>query len=31
VPGDRIVGIVSAGKGLMVHAIDCPELAKYED
>ncbi|HEY3799634.1 MAG TPA: bifunctional (p)ppGpp synthetase/guanosine-3',5'-bis(diphosphate) 3'-pyrophosphohydrolase [Caulobacteraceae bacterium] len=31
VPGDRIVGIVSAGKGLTVHAIDCPELAKYED
>jgi GTP pyrophosphokinase/guanosine-3',5'-bis(diphosphate) 3'-pyrophosphohydrolase len=31
VPGDRIVGIVTSAKGLMVHAIDCPELAKYED
>jgi GTP diphosphokinase / guanosine-3',5'-bis(diphosphate) 3'-diphosphatase len=31
VPGDRIVGIVSDPKSLMVHAIDCPELAKYED
>jgi len=31
VPGDRIVGIVTGGKGLMVHAIDCPELAKWED
>jgi len=30
-PGDRIVGIVSQNKGVMVHAIDCPELAKYED
>ncbi len=30
VPGDRIVGIAE-GKGLMVHAIDCPELAKFED
>jgi GTP pyrophosphokinase/guanosine-3',5'-bis(diphosphate) 3'-pyrophosphohydrolase len=31
VPGDRIVGIATSRKGLMVHAIDCPELAKYED
>ena len=31
VPGDRIVGIVEPGKGLGVHAIDCPELAKFED
>jgi GTP pyrophosphokinase/guanosine-3',5'-bis(diphosphate) 3'-pyrophosphohydrolase len=31
VPGDRIVGIVQGRKGLVVHAIDCPELAKYED
>ena len=29
-PGDRIVGIAQ-GKTLMVHAIDCPELAQYED
>ena len=31
VPGDRIVGIAEPDKGLAVHAIDCPELAKYED
>jgi GTP pyrophosphokinase/guanosine-3',5'-bis(diphosphate) 3'-pyrophosphohydrolase len=31
VPGDRIVGIATGRKGLTVHAIDCPELAKYED
>ncbi len=31
VPGDRIVGIARGRKGLVVHAIDCPELAKYED
>jgi guanosine-3',5'-bis(diphosphate) 3'-pyrophosphohydrolase len=31
VPGDRIVGISSGTKSLMVHAIDCPELAKFED
>jgi GTP diphosphokinase / guanosine-3',5'-bis(diphosphate) 3'-diphosphatase len=31
VPGDRIVGITQGRKGLVIHAIDCPELAKYED
>jgi GTP pyrophosphokinase/guanosine-3',5'-bis(diphosphate) 3'-pyrophosphohydrolase len=31
VPGDRIVGIVTSPKGVMVHTIDCPELAKFED
>ncbi len=31
VPGDRIVGIVEAGKGLQVHTIDCPGLAAHED
>jgi GTP pyrophosphokinase/guanosine-3',5'-bis(diphosphate) 3'-pyrophosphohydrolase len=31
VPGDRIVGIVEAGKGLTVHTIDCGRLAQYED
>ena len=30
-PGERIVGIASHGKGLTVHAIDCHELAKFED
>ena len=31
VPGDRIVGILEPDKGLMVHAIDCPKLAAFED
>ncbi|KAA9007071.1 RelA/SpoT family protein [Histidinibacterium aquaticum] len=31
VPGERIVGITSRGKGVVVHAIDCEVLAKYED
>ncbi len=32
VPGDRIVGILEPeGRGLAVHAIDCPRLAEYED
>lgn len=25
-PGDRIVGIVDEGKGLMIHAVDCNQL-----
>ncbi len=31
VPGDRIVGIAVRGKGVTVHAIDCPTLAAFED
>ncbi|MGR3783618.1 MAG: RelA/SpoT family protein [Albimonas sp.] len=31
VPGDRIVGIAEKGKGVTVHAIDCPVLADYEE
>jgi GTP pyrophosphokinase/guanosine-3',5'-bis(diphosphate) 3'-pyrophosphohydrolase len=31
VPGDRIVGIVEADKGITVHAIDCLTLAALED
>ena len=31
VPGDRIVGIAEQDKGLTVHTIDCPVLAKFED
>jgi guanosine-3',5'-bis(diphosphate) 3'-pyrophosphohydrolase len=32
VPGDRIVGILrDDGKGLSVHAIDCAQLAEFED
>jgi GTP pyrophosphokinase len=28
VPGDRIVGVVTAGKGVVVHTIDCESLAR---
>lgn len=28
-PGDRIVGIVTTGKGVAVHTIDCKALEKY--
>ncbi|MBI1180749.1 MAG: RelA/SpoT family protein [Alphaproteobacteria bacterium] len=28
VPGDRIVGVVTAGKGVIVHTIDCESLAR---
>ncbi|ROU02718.1 RelA/SpoT family protein [Histidinibacterium lentulum] len=31
VPGERIVGITSRGRGVIVHAIDCEVLARYED
>ena len=31
VPGDRIVGLRVAGKGIVVHTIDCPRLAAAED
>jgi GTP pyrophosphokinase/guanosine-3',5'-bis(diphosphate) 3'-pyrophosphohydrolase len=30
-PGDRIVGILEANKGLTVHTIDCQQLAEYAD
>ncbi|MEM9249610.1 MAG: bifunctional (p)ppGpp synthetase/guanosine-3',5'-bis(diphosphate) 3'-pyrophosphohydrolase [Pseudomonadota bacterium] len=30
-PGERIVGITYRGKGVVVHAIDCPTLATLED
>ena len=30
-PGERIVGITYRGKGVVIHAIDCPVLAEYED
>jgi guanosine-3',5'-bis(diphosphate) 3'-pyrophosphohydrolase len=30
-PGDRIVGIVSAGKGVTVHTIDCESLQAFAD
>lgn len=31
VPGERIVGITDKGRGVVVHAIDCENLALYED
>ncbi len=31
VPGERIVGITFRGQGVVVHAIDCPALAHYEE
>jgi GTP diphosphokinase / guanosine-3',5'-bis(diphosphate) 3'-diphosphatase len=31
VPGERIVGITYRGKGVVIHAIDCPALAELED
>lgn len=30
-PGERIVGIVTSGKGITVHAIDCFALEKFND
>ncbi|MFQ5938911.1 MAG: RelA/SpoT family protein [Alphaproteobacteria bacterium] len=30
-PGDRIVGIVTAGKGVTVHTIDCEALESFMD
>jgi GTP pyrophosphokinase/guanosine-3',5'-bis(diphosphate) 3'-pyrophosphohydrolase len=30
-PGERIIGIVSQGQGVSVHAIDCHSLIRYED
>jgi len=31
VPGERIVGITYRGRGVVVHAIDCPVLEKFEE
>ncbi|MEL6914668.1 MAG: bifunctional (p)ppGpp synthetase/guanosine-3',5'-bis(diphosphate) 3'-pyrophosphohydrolase [Pseudomonadota bacterium] len=31
VPGERIVGITYRGKGVVVHAIDCANMALYEN
>jgi GTP pyrophosphokinase len=30
-PGDRIVGIVTTGKGVTVHTIDCDSLEAFHD
>lgn len=31
VPGDKIVGIVTTGKGVTIHTQDCPVLDKFSD
>ena len=31
IPGDRIVGIVTTGKGVTVHTIDCETLQNFHD
>lgn len=31
VPGDKIVGIVTTGKGVTIHMQDCPVLEKFSD
>jgi len=31
IPGDRIVGIVTTGKGVTVHTIDCDTLQAFQD
>lgn len=30
-PGDRIVGIITQGKGVMIHTIDCEGLAAFSE
>ena len=30
-PGDRIVGIVTTGKGVTIHTIDCDTLESFSD
>lgn len=31
VPGDRIVGIITTGKGVTIHTIDCENLKNFND
>ncbi len=30
VPGDPIIGFISRGRGIIVHMVDCPQLAELE-
>jgi GTP pyrophosphokinase len=30
-PGDRIVGIVTTGRGVTIHTIDCEKLAQFQE
>ncbi|MBV8188646.1 MAG: bifunctional (p)ppGpp synthetase/guanosine-3',5'-bis(diphosphate) 3'-pyrophosphohydrolase [Alphaproteobacteria bacterium] len=30
-PGDRIVGIITTGKGVTIHTIDCPTLESFSE
>jgi len=30
VPGDPVLGYLSAGKGVVIHAADCPNVAKFQ-
>ena len=30
-PGDRIVGVVTTGKGVTIHTIDCETLEEFAD
>jgi GTP diphosphokinase / guanosine-3',5'-bis(diphosphate) 3'-diphosphatase len=31
IPGDRIVGIITRGKGVMIHTIDCASLEQFTE
>ncbi|MBF0194628.1 MAG: bifunctional (p)ppGpp synthetase/guanosine-3',5'-bis(diphosphate) 3'-pyrophosphohydrolase [Magnetococcales bacterium] len=31
VPGDKIVGIISSGKGIVIHGVECPNLVALQD
>jgi GTP pyrophosphokinase len=31
IPGDKIVGIVTTGKGITIHTMDCAVLENYSD
>lgn len=31
IPGDKIIGIVSTGKGVTIHTLDCDTLENYSD